>query len=140
MTRFDKSKVTGIIKTRHLYDDIGDVQHQGASPLWLFIIFKHTILKNSNCLRLKNGLYKSCRSQPDLQLCSWKFFDSDCFGTQIRGLNFEFQVFKIFRWPEMEKIYIKVVGRDQIYNFVVQKIFIWECYSCEIGYIRHLWW
>ena len=32
----------------------------------------------------------------------------------------------------------KVVGQDQIYNFVVEKIFIWDCYSCEMDYIRHL--
>ena len=39
----------------------------------------------------------------------------------------------------MEKnVYMKVVGRDQIYNFIVEKIFIWDRYSCEIGYIRHL--
>ena len=33
---------------------------------------------------------------------------------------------------------MKVVGRDQIYNFVVEKIFIWDHYSYEMGYIRHL--
>ena len=35
-------------------------------------------------------------------------------------------------------IYTKVVGRNQIYNFVAEKIFIWDRYSCEISYIRHL--
>ena len=30
---FDKSKVMDIIKAHHICDDIGDVQHQGASPL-----------------------------------------------------------------------------------------------------------
>jgi len=33
---------------------------------------------------------------------------------------------------------MKVVARDQIYNFIVEKIFIWDRYSCEIGYTRHL--
>ena len=33
---------------------------------------------------------------------------------------------------------MKVVGRDQIYNFLVEKIFIWDCYSCQMGYIGHL--
>ena len=33
---------------------------------------------------------------------------------------------------------MKVVGRDQIYNFVVEKIFIWDRYGCEMSYIRYL--
>jgi hypothetical protein len=33
---------------------------------------------------------------------------------------------------------MKVVGREHIYNFVVEKIFIWDRYSCEMGYVRHL--
>jgi len=37
-----------------------------------------------------------------------------------------------------KKVYMKVVSRDQIYNFVVEKIFILDRYSCEMGYIRHL--
>ena len=32
------------------------------------------------------------------------FFSWGYFGTQIHGLNFEFQIFKIFKWPHMEKI------------------------------------
>ena len=35
-------------------------------------------------------------------------------------------------------VYMKVVGPDQIYNFVDEKIFIWDRYSCEMGYIRYL--
>jgi len=31
------------------------------------------------------------------------FFSWGCFGTQIYSLNFEFQIFKIFKWPQMEK-------------------------------------
>ena len=37
-----------------------------------------------------------------------------------------------------KKVYMKVVGHDQIYNFVVEKIFIWDRYGCEMGYIRYL--
>ena len=37
-----------------------------------------------------------------------------------------------------KNIYMKVVGHDQIYNFVVEKIFIWDRYGCEMSYIRHL--
>ena len=37
-----------------------------------------------------------------------------------------------------KKVYTKDVGCDQIYNFVVEKIFIWDRYSCEMGYVRHL--
>ena len=37
-----------------------------------------------------------------------------------------------------KKVYMKVAGRDHIYNFVIEKIFIWHRYSCEMGYIRHL--
>jgi len=33
---------------------------------------------------------------------------------------------------------MKVVGCDQIYNFVIEKIFIWDRCSCEMGYIRYL--
>ena len=66
------------------------------------------------------------------------FFNWGCFGTQIYGLNFEFQILKIFKWPQMGKmVYTKVVARDQIYNFVVEKFFIWDRYSCETDYIRH---
>ena len=35
-------------------------------------------------------------------------------------------------------VYKKVVGPDQIYSFIVEKIFIWDRYSYEMGYIRHL--
>jgi len=35
-------------------------------------------------------------------------------------------------------VYMKVAGPDQIYSFIVEKIFIWDRYSCEMGYIRHL--
>ena len=31
------------------------------------------------------------------------FFSWGCFGTQIYGLNFEFQIFKNFKWPQIEK-------------------------------------
>ena len=66
------------------------------------------------------------------------FFSWACFGTQIHGLNFEFQIFKIFKWSQMEKkVYTKVVARHQIYNFVVEIFFIWDRSSCETGYIRH---
>ena len=37
-----------------------------------------------------------------------------------------------------KKVYMKVAGRDHIYNFVIEKIFIWHRYSCEMGYIRYL--
>ena len=36
-----------------------------------------------------------------------------------------------------KKVYMKVEGRDQIYNFVVEKFFIWDRYSCQTVYIRH---
>ena len=32
-------------------------------------------------------------------------------------------------------VYMQVVDSDQIYNFVVEKIFIWDRYSCEMGYV-----
>ena len=35
-------------------------------------------------------------------------------------------------------VYMKVVGSDQIYNFVVEFFFILDHYSCEMCYIRHL--
>ena len=37
-----------------------------------------------------------------------------------------------------KKVYTKDVGCDQIYNFVVEKIFIGDRYSCEMGYIKYL--
>ena len=143
--------MTGIIKVCHLCDDICGVQHQGASSLWLFIIFEHGIWKNSNCLRLKNGLYKSCRSQSDQQLCSWKFFQLRLFWYPNTWFKFWISNFQMTSW---KKVYMKVVGRDQFYNFVVENIFIWDRYSCEMDYIRyfkvitkgkylivgHMWW
>ena len=83
------------IKARHLCDDIGDVQHQSASLLNM------RFLKNSNCVKSKIGLYKSCRPQPDLQFVVQNFFSWGCFGTQIYNLNFEFQNSKFsndLRW------------------------------------------
>ena len=37
-----------------------------------------------------------------------------------------------------KKVCMKVVGRHQIYNFVVEKIFIGDRYSYEMGYIKYL--
>ena len=128
--------VTGMIKVRHLCGNIGGVQHQDASLLWLFIIFEHAILKNSNCLRLKMVYTKVVGLNQINNFVVENFFRWGCFGIQIHGFNFEFQIFKC---PQMEKkVYIKVVGCDQICNFVVEKIFIWDRYSCEMGYIWHL--
>jgi len=51
---FDKQKVTSNIKARHLCDDIGDVQHQNASPLWLLLIFEYAILEKFKLSQIKN--------------------------------------------------------------------------------------
>ena len=95
--------------------------------------------KNSNGLRLKNDLYKSCRSQPDLQLCSWKFFQLRLFWHPNIWFKILISKFLNFQMTsDGKKVYMKVAGRDHIYNFVIEKIFIWHRYSCEMGYIRHL--
>jgi len=44
------------------------------------------------------------------------------FGTEIYGSNIGFQNFQITL--DEKVVYTKVVGLDQIYNFVVEKIFI----------------
>jgi len=67
--------VTGNIKARHLCDDIGDVQYQGASTLGLLLIFEHAIIEKFKLSQIKKLVYK------------------------------------------------KVVGLNQIYNFVVQNFF-----------------
>ena len=51
-------------------------------------------------------------------------------------LNFKFSKFQNFKMISDGKIvYMKVVDSYQIYNFVVEKIFIWDRYSCEMGYV-----
>ena len=37
-----------------------------------------------------------------------------------------------------EIVYMEFVDRDQIYNFVVKNIFIWNHYGHQMGHIRHL--
>ena len=91
------------------------------------------IFENSNDLRLKNGLYKSCRSQPDLQFCSWNFFQMRLFWHPNAWFKFRISIFQNFQMTSDGKIvYMKVVGSDQIYNFVVQKFFSWGCFGTQI--------
>ena len=127
---------------------------KATSPLWwhrwratsrrvTFVTFINiwtcNFLKKLKCLRLKNGLYKSCRYQSDLQLCSWNFFQLRLFWHTNTWFKFWISNFQNFQMTSYEKnIYMKVVDRDQIYNFVVERIFIWDRYSCEMGYIRYL--
>jgi len=58
VTDFDKYKVTDNIKARHLCDDIGDVQHQGASLLGLLLIFEHAIFEKFKLSQIKKLNYK----------------------------------------------------------------------------------
>ena len=53
-----------------------------------------------------------------------------------------FQIWKLkfqnFEMISDEKIvYIKVIDPDQIYNFVVENIFIWDCYNYQMVNIRY---
>ena len=94
----------GNIKARHLCDDIGDVQHQGASTLWLLLIFEHAIIEKFKLSQIKKLVYKKVVGLNQIyNFVVQNFFNWGCFGTQIYGLNFEFQIFKIFKWPQMAK-------------------------------------
>ena len=57
------------------------------------------------------------------------------FGTEIYGSNIGFQNFQI---TLDEKVVYTKVGLDQIYNFVIEKIFILDHYGYKMGHIRHL--
>ena len=83
---FDKQKVTSNIKARHLCDDIGDVQHQCASPLTFYNIWTHNFLK----IQIVSDKIWSIQKVVGLNYVVEIFFSWGCFGTQIHGLNFEF--------------------------------------------------
>jgi len=114
----------GNIKAHHhLCDDMGNIKVHHFCD---FLSYLNTrFLKSSNGLRLKNSLYKSCRSQQDLQLCSWNFFQLRLFSHPNTWFKFWISNFQNFQMSSDGKIvYMKVVGPDR--------------YSCEMGYIRHL--
>ena len=48
--------------------------------------------------------------------------------------NLKFQNFEMI--SDEKIVYIKVIDPDQMYNFVVENIFIWDCYNYQMGNIR----
>jgi len=57
------------------------------------------------------------------------FFSWGCFGTQIYGLNFEFEIFK---WPHMKKIIYKYCRSRLDLQLYSWNFFSWGCFGTLI--------
>ena len=80
----------------------------------------------SNDLGWRNSQHQSCRSQKVKKLCSSQLFYLNSFRILNMCLNFSNLKFKFCKRPRIKKTYnIKVVDLEKLWNFVVQKFFIW---------------